>query len=98
MANISTYADEIDTTLKSVRKRPFDRYALGFFMMWYALKSKTMGKNVRAVLLSSGIYTIIYNLEEYKKLDNALQKGTVQDVLTVVLDTDFNTINEGLTL
>lgn len=60
-------ADDIDKALASQTPRAFDVYALGPFMVWYALKSKGVGSWPRRALFIAGIYTTIYNYRKYKE-------------------------------
>lgn len=60
--------DDLDTLLKSQQVRAFDIYILGPFMVWYAMKSKDMGRWPRRALFVSGIMTTVYNYQNYRKL------------------------------
>lgn len=60
--------DELDSILKSQKVRAFDVYALGPFMMWYAVRSKGMGPWSRRALFISGFMTMVYNYENYKRM------------------------------
>lgn len=62
-----TFAD-IESLIKSQKVRAFDIYALGPFMMWYAVRSKEMGRWPRRALFISGFMTMLYNYENYKKV------------------------------
>jgi len=59
---------EIEALVKSQKVRAFDVYALGPFMMWYSVKSKGMGRWPRRALFISGLMTMVYNYENYKKV------------------------------
>lgn len=59
---------ELEKLLKSQKVRAFDVYALGPFMMWYAVKSKGMPRWPRRALFISGFMTMVYNYENYKKV------------------------------
>lgn len=61
--------------IQKIEKRPFDRFVLGPFLIWYGLRSKTMNKWPRRIIVSAGIYQVIYALEDYRKVANAVQKG-----------------------
>jgi hypothetical protein len=92
-ANIQRVAyDEaglIMQSIQSVNKRPFDRFVLAPFLIWYALKCRDMGKTPRALLLSAGIYQLFYNADEYKRLDKAVQTGDMEKIATVVLNQEI---------
>lgn len=54
-------------------KRLFDVYALGPFMLWFAVKAKQMPRWARSTLFVSGVMTISYNWDEYKKALNQVE-------------------------
>lgn len=64
---------DFERLLKSQKVRAFDVYALGPFMMWYAVKSKGMGNWPRRALFISGFMTMVYNYENYKKVKTWLE-------------------------
>jgi len=59
--------------MKGQKVRAFDVYALGPFMIWYAWKSKGVGSWPRRALFISGVMTIYYNWENYKKVKAVLE-------------------------
>lgn len=63
---------ELDATLKSQKVRAFDVYALGPFMLWYAMKSKGMGSWPRRTLFVAGVMTIVYNWGNYRKVQESI--------------------------
>ncbi len=60
----------------NVKKRPFETYILGPFLILYAAKLHK-GKSLRArrILASAGMYIVLRNLDSYKKL----MKGQVDN-------------------
>lgn len=64
--------NELDQLFASQRVRLFDTYALGPFLIWYAMKSKGMGKWSRRTLFTAGIYTVIYNWKNYRAAEEYL--------------------------
>lgn len=83
--------DETEQAFQNIEKRPFDRFAIGPFMIWFGLRSKTMNKWPRRVLVAGGIYQIIYAWREYKNLAKAIQTGP-KEAFAVL---QKNTIYEG---
>lgn len=75
MAKFKELLIETEKSFSQIEKRPFDRFALGPFMIWFGLRSKGMNKWPRRVLVAGGIYQIIYAWDEYRKLANAVQTG-----------------------
>ena len=65
--------DNLETAMKSQKVRFFDIYALGPFMLWYSWKSKGMGSWPRRVLFVSGVYTVLYNLKNYRSIKADLE-------------------------
>lgn len=64
---VAPTASDLDSLLKSQKVRLFDTFALGPFMIWYAVKSKGMGSWSRRALFVSGCMTIVYNYDNYRK-------------------------------
>ncbi len=64
--------NELDQLFASQKARLFDTYALGPFLIWYAMKSKSMGKWSRRTLFTAGIYTVIYNWKNYRAAQDYL--------------------------
>lgn len=60
---------DIDALLKEQKVRAFDIYALGPFLIWYAMRSKSMGRWSRRTLFVAGVYTVIYNWKAYRALE-----------------------------
>ena len=56
---------------KSQMVRLVDVFALGPFMIWYAVKSKNEPTWARAVLALSGALTSVYNGNNYIRIRNA---------------------------
>lgn len=75
MANITQFISGIEDTLSNVEKRPFDAYLLGPFLIWYGMKSKKMGKWPRRIILTAGIYQLMYNWNKYRSLYVAISQG-----------------------
>jgi len=67
-APLSASLDSIDTLAKSQPVRLFDIYALGPFMMWYAYKTKNVGRWPRRALFISGFMTVLYNWQHYRNI------------------------------
>lgn len=71
-------ARQLAEAAKAQKVRAFDIYALGPFMIWAALAS---GKGAlprwpRRMLFVAGVYTIIYNLDNYRKTLEILKEET----------------------
>ena len=56
---------------KSQMVRLVDVFALGPFMVWYAMQSKKEPNWARAVLAFSGVLTSVYNGTNYIRIRNA---------------------------
>lgn len=65
--------DDIEALLKSQKVRAFDIYALGPFMVWYSVKSKGVSPWAKRALFVSGIMTVVYNYQNYKKAQELLK-------------------------
>ena len=84
----------IKTSFAEIQPRPFDKYLLGGFMVWYGLRSKQMHKWPRRVMVAAGIYQIIYSLPKIKKLSEDIKAaGGVQNAIGNALNTE--TSNNG---
>lgn len=59
---------EIKETFADIKERPFDKYILGGFLIWYGIKSKSMPKLSRRLLVSAGIWRIYYSWSTYQKI------------------------------
>ena len=70
-------------TLTKIKVRPFDRFIIGPFMIWYGLRSKKMSHWPRRVLIAGGIYQVIYGINDYRKLLDAAKSGPT-DIITVI--------------
>lgn len=68
-------APNLEDYIKSQKVRVFDMFALGPFMMWYAMKSggKIMNNWPRRVLFVSGVMTIVYNWNNYRNIRPILE-------------------------
>ncbi len=75
--------ESIESGIGNIKRRPFDRYALGPFMIWFGLKSKSMGKWPRRAMVAGGIYQLVYAWNEYRKVMAAAQEGP-QSFLDVI--------------
>lgn len=70
---IEKYLEEMG---KGQHTRLFDMFALGPFMMWYAMKSggkRGMGKWPRRALFVSGAMTVLYNWNNYRNIKSILE-------------------------
>lgn len=65
--------DNFEKGIESVPVRAFDRYALGPFLVWFALSSKSMSKWPRRVLLSAGLWQIAYHWRDYRNLPTTIK-------------------------
>jgi hypothetical protein len=68
------------------KKRPFDIFVLGPFLIWYGIKSKSMPPLARKIIVSAGIWQIYYHGKEYIKAARvaknlATDKTSIEDVL-----------------
>jgi len=57
----------IESAIENIEKRPFDLYVLGPFLVWYGLKSRTMPRLARRILVSAGIFQIFYAWRSYRE-------------------------------
>ena len=64
--------NSLSEILASQKVRVFDVYALGPFMVWYAMKSREMGPWSRRILFTAGVYTVIYNWQNYVQAEKFL--------------------------
>ncbi len=83
MASIPDILKSTEDAISKVEHRPFDRFILGPFLIWYGLKSKNMPKLARKMIVSGGIYQMVYAWNEYRKLYGAV-KSSPTNVLQVV--------------
>lgn len=63
--------------------RIFDILILGPFMMWYALKTPNVGKIAQGLMFSSGLMTLLYNLQNF--LGNVFIIPKTNDLLSIPL-------------
>lgn len=59
--------------------RPFDKYILPAFMLWYAWRSKQgMGRWSRRILFTAGVYAVYRNLTAYRDAINVARAAITQ--------------------
>ena len=75
MASLPELFKETGQMLVNAKVRPFDRFLLGPFMIWYGLQSKKMGRWPRRVMIAGGMYQLLYAMKEYKSLMSAVKEG-----------------------
>lgn len=63
---------EIEKTIEDAQVRGFDVYVLGPFLIWYGLRSKGMHRYARRVMVTAGIWQIIYHWKQYKGAPDAI--------------------------
>lgn len=67
--SLPTYSlAQFETEIESFKPRIFDLYVLPGFIMYYAYKSKAMGKSARRMLFIAGLYMAYRNYDSYKQL------------------------------
>lgn len=93
MASIPDLFKETGEALTNLEHRPFDRFLLGPFLIWYGLKSKTMGRWPRRVLIAGGLYQLLYAYKDYKKLAASLKEGP-SSTIAVISNNDTLPIEE----
>ena len=71
-SNKTDYLAAIEKGLESVKQRPFDRYVLGPFLIWYGLKSKKMPPLSRKFIVTAGIWQIFYSWRKYRELPQTI--------------------------
>ena len=59
---------------KAQSVRLYDVFLLGPFMIWAATQSKPLPRWAKATLFVSGVATIIYNLNNYGRVEAVLQE------------------------
>jgi len=62
----------LEASIEAIKKRPFDLYVIGPFMVWYGLKSKNMPKFSRRLLVTGGIFQVWYSWRSYRELPNTI--------------------------
>jgi len=63
--------------VKNQKKRPFETYILGPFLMWYAFKDKGMSRRARRMLAAAGAYVVMRNINSYQEALASLPKRKV---------------------
>lgn len=71
-------AYDVDTFVEqagaAAQDRPFDRYVLPGFLIWYAWASKRpMGRWTRRMLFTAGVYAVYRNLSAYREIAQQAQ-------------------------
>jgi len=61
-----------EADLTAMKPRAFDTYILPGFLMWYAMKSRTMKLRARRMLFVTGIYMGYRSYSEYKAIVQSL--------------------------
>ena len=77
---------KLETQIEKLKKRPFDLYVVGPFMVWYGLRSKKMPKIARRMLVTAGLFQIGYAWKSYRELPGAV----ASKVKEVVIETTNN--------
>ena len=85
MKSIPELFKNLETGIESVERRPFDRFALGPFMIWYGLQSKKMGRWPRRAMVAGGIFQLLYAWTEYRRLMGAVTTSPAS-VIDVIQD------------
>jgi len=76
MAFEYTMTDAI-AAVKNQKKRPFETYVLGPFLMWYAYKDRGMSRRARRMLAAAGAYVVMRNLNSYQEALASLPRRKV---------------------
>lgn len=59
---------QFESDISGMKPRFFDTWILPGFMLWFAMQSKKgMGKNVRRMLFTAGVYMTFRNFTSYKQ-------------------------------
>lgn len=72
MATLPELFKETGDVIAKIEHRPFDRFILGPFLIWYGLRSKSMSRWPRRAIIAGGIYQILYAYKEYRALYGAV--------------------------
>ena len=78
MAQLPTIFKKAEETFVKMERRPFDRFALGPFMIWYGLKSKKMPTLARRMIVAGGMYQIMFAWKEYQRLIGAVKTSPTE--------------------
>lgn len=70
--NDTNIIKKIENTIESLPVRGFDKYFLGPFLIWYGLKSKNMKKLPRRIIVTAGVWQIIYHWRDYRNIPKDL--------------------------
>ena len=73
----------------NIKTRPFDRFIIGPFMVWYGLQSKSMNRWPRRILVAGGLYQILYAIKDYQRLIEASKQGPT-DILNVLKNQELD--------
>jgi len=74
-------AEQFEADLQKIGPRPFDIYALGPLLIYFAFKGKKpLGRWSRRILFTAGLYTIFRNWQNYKSIPQTV--STFRDRLT----------------
>ena len=65
------------SAVKNQKKRSFETYVLGPFLMWYAYKDRGMTRRARRMLAAAGAYVVMRNLDSYQEALASLPKRKV---------------------
>lgn len=95
MENENTnYLQSIELGIENVALRPFDRYVLGPFLIYYGLKSKKMPPLARKLIVTAGIWQLYYNWRNYRNIPadvtKLIQNFSKLSELPKLLDTNGN--------
>lgn len=71
MASLPDLIKSTEESIGDIKRRPFDRFALAPFMIWYGLQSKGMSKWPRRAMVAGGIFQLIYAWNDYRRLMNS---------------------------
>ncbi len=74
---------------ENAKRRPFDRFLLGPFMVWYGLKSRSMPRWPRRILIAGGIWQLVFGWQEYKRLVEASQESP-KSILEVITNKELD--------
>lgn len=60
--------EQFEADIQKIKPRVFDTYILPGFLIYYAIRSKAMGKRARRMLFVAGVYMGYRSYNEYKKV------------------------------
>lgn len=60
--------ERFNKIIENQQRRGFDKYLLAPFLLWVGIRSKSLPKKIRRLLVAAGVFQIFYSWSDYIEL------------------------------